>query len=1070
MKKHVILLSLLLLLCTLCLVACGNNICDECSFGEWSVTTASTCAKAGQQSRTCTVCGHSETQALEPEAHEFGEWLIVDLATCIGDGLRARTCLVCGAEETEQLPMLETVYVLTLQLGDSIRKEPVPASGAYFLDAPEWEGLVFMGWVDEEGNPFPHTGTVSENKTLTAVWETVDTATFAELKARIEAGAKEIRLIDDIVLTDAIYVVGNTTIVLEKDCTLTRSPDYLGDLFVLGQRPNGDNVLLENRRASLTLCTENGATLTVDGNKNGISDAIGGSAFVILNSSTLNVCDNVVIVNCRKDENLLLAENCHNLSSPDRAGGAAVLILNGACHMYGGTIRDCEVSTDDEGIACLGGAVFNFGSFIMYGGTLEDNTAARGGALYNYRVAFLYGGTIRDNHASVYGGAMYQTDSQYTYSVLGREGTEITMTLEGNTSGKSGGAIFASHQSTVSILGGTLFASNQTKSGNGGAINMAGELMIQYAVFTGNKASSKGGAIYSYYSKNDYSTRITRIDCGIFEGNEAPRGGAIGLGKGDDVETGAIAKIGAVIFRANHAPLNGNEEYGYGGAIHVDSQSTLSVSGGAVFTANTAADKGGVLYVTKSSTVTLQGSTDAPVQLTSNEAGGNGGALYLYTGTSATMRHVVLEQNHSASASYGGGALYLTGASCELEQVSFIGNTAYRGGAVGLYSASSLSAGNVTFSQNTASNRGGAVYASESSVTAEALSLLSNSAADRAGAVYLTDTTFTANGITITENTCGADESTRGDGVGGAFGVYSDSVVTLTNPVASGNVAFGNGGCFYVSGSTVTAQLADNGTAKFQANSSEDGHGGAFAVHSSGQLYLYGITLCENTATAGNGGALYVYGSYATLGDAAHTAANVFTANSAKKGGAVFISTTSSASTAVSAHTLTAQSNTSTGGGGFLYIEVHENATTATAKLEVVSVTLTNNTSAGNGGALYIYTSATASFGTVTATGNQSDKNGGVIYASGKSATTIETVTAHQNSAASGGFLYMTTTGTTVTLNGGDITGNTADTGSAIYSNSAKSVLNIKGGESQAYLTFDSGSIAGKSGFAITEI
>ena len=1063
MKRHVILLSLLLLLCTLCLVACGNDVCDECSFGEWSVTIESTCAKAGHQTRICTVCGHSETQPLDPEAHSFGEWLIVDLATCTGDGMRARTCVVCGAEETEKLPMLETVYVLTLQLGNETRKEPVPASGAYFLDTPEWEGLVFMGWVDEEGDPFPHTGTVLENKTLTAVWETVDTATFAELKARIEAGAKEIRLVDDIVLTDTIYVVGNTTIVLEKNCTLTRSPSHLGDLFVLGQHPNGDSVLLENRRASLTLCPENGATLTVDGNKNGISDAIGGSAFVILNSSTLNVCDNVVIVNCRKDENLLLAENCHNLSSPDRAGGAAVLILNGACHMYGGTIRDCEVSTDDEGIACLGGAVFNFGSFIMYGGTLEDNTAARGGALYNYRVAFLYGGTIRDNHASVYGGAMYQTDSQYTYSVLGREGTEITMTLEGNTSGKSGGAIFASHQSTVSILGGTLFASNQTKSGNGGAINMAGELIIQYAVFTGNKASSKGGAIYSYYSKNDYSTRITRIDSGIFEGNEAPRGGAIGLGKGDDVETGAIAKIGAVIFRANHAPLNGNEEYGYGGAIHVDSQSTLSVSGGAVFTANTAADKGGVLYVTKSSTVTLQGSTDAPVQLTSNEAGGNGGALYLYTGTSATMRHVVLEQNHSASASYGGGALYLTGASCELEQVSFIGNTAYRGGAVGLYSASSLSAGNVTFSQNTASNRGGAVYASASTMTAHALSLLGNTADDRAGAIYLTEATLTANGVTVTDNACS-------NGVGGAFGVYSSSTVTLTDPVASGNTALDNGGFFYVSGSTVTVQASEAGSALLQANRTIDGNGGAFAVHSSGRLYLYGVTLCENAATAGNGGALYVYGAYATLGDAEHTAANIFTSNSAKKGGAVFISTTSSASTAVSAHTLTAQSNTSTGGGGFLYVEVHEEATSATATLDVVSVTLTNNSSAGNGGALYIYTGATATFGTVTATGNRSDKNGGVIYASGKSTTTIETVTAHQNSAASGGFLYLTTTGTTVTLNGGDITGNTADTGSAIYSNSAKSVLNIKGGESQAYLTFDIGSIAGKSGFAITEI
>ena len=73
----------------------STHICDRDnvttkahSYGEWVVDTPATCTTAGQKKRTCTECGHVETQEIPVTGHHWKD---------NGDG--THTCTKCGATE-----------------------------------------------------------------------------------------------------------------------------------------------------------------------------------------------------------------------------------------------------------------------------------------------------------------------------------------------------------------------------------------------------------------------------------------------------------------------------------------------------------------------------------------------------------------------------------------------------------------------------------------------------------------------------------------------------------------------------------------------------------------------------------------------------------------------------------------------------------------------------------------------------------------------------------------------------------------------------------------------------------
>ena len=89
----------------------ANHICDRDhvtaahTYGEWTTVKEATCTAAGQKKRTCTECGHVETQEIPATGHHW-----VDK----GDG--THTCPDCGA--TEALPV-NTNSALELRVVDA---------------------------------------------------------------------------------------------------------------------------------------------------------------------------------------------------------------------------------------------------------------------------------------------------------------------------------------------------------------------------------------------------------------------------------------------------------------------------------------------------------------------------------------------------------------------------------------------------------------------------------------------------------------------------------------------------------------------------------------------------------------------------------------------------------------------------------------------------------------------------------------------------------------------------------------------------------------------------------------
>ena len=81
------------------------------SFGAWTVTEKATCGAAGSQSRTCSVCGTTETEEIPATGnHSFGAWTVTREASCTQEGEKTRKCSVCGETETESIEKTEHIF------------------------------------------------------------------------------------------------------------------------------------------------------------------------------------------------------------------------------------------------------------------------------------------------------------------------------------------------------------------------------------------------------------------------------------------------------------------------------------------------------------------------------------------------------------------------------------------------------------------------------------------------------------------------------------------------------------------------------------------------------------------------------------------------------------------------------------------------------------------------------------------------------------------------------------------------------------------------------------------------
>jgi integrase len=391
--------------------------------------------------------------------------------------------------------------------------------------------------------------------------------------------------------------------------------------------------------------------------------------------------------------------------------------------------------------------------------------------------------------------------------------TLTNCTVSGNLSGNTGGGIYN---------GATLTVSNCVFSGNsapgGGAVGDVGVLKVTGSTFTNNSATVNSGAIdCNYYL--DYST-VT--DC-IFTDNNAPYGGAINNGGtmsvagstfsgnmattgGGAIDTNAYTlTITGCTLNNNSAPVGGAILNNLGGNLAISSSTIVSNSatyiGGGIdntgpltltnctLSGNTAGNGGGGLY--NSSTAML---TNCTV---------NGNSAFIGGGVQSTGTLTVTHSSFSGNSTTGGegGAILGIGGTTLVTNSAFTANSANQDGGALRNDAGQMAVNDSTFNGNLANGYGGAIYnggyfAFGGTLTVTDCTLSDNSANggggaisnDRSGVATVSSSTFSSN--------------SAGFAGGGLFDGNFTGVATLTvtNCKISGNTAgqLGGGLCDFL--------------------------------------------------------------------------------------------------------------------------------------------------------------------------------------------------------------------------------------------------------------------------------
>ena len=536
--------------------------------------------------------------------------------------------------------------------------------------------------------------------------------------------------------------------------------------------------------------------------------------------------------------------------------------------------------------------------------TSNSKTAGAAGAL-----KLLNGITIGDNvkfennkaeSPAWGGGALYiklvkpsSSTTQATPSAVQEVTIGAKAVFTGNEASSLGGAI-ALEYGRLTIKEGALFKDN--KAATGGAIamwhdaNTNGDtsqslLSISNANFISNTASSAGGALFL---ADKAGGKVTITDSQFDQNSSDSMGGAI-------YNAGTLTFTGTNSFTSNTAQQ-------YGGAIFTDG--ILSVKN-TTFDNNIAGVVGGAIAstTTQTASMTISGST-----FTNNHSVYDGGAIGNYSGmiiTNSTFENNTAQLNMAEDGTW----------TESVEDSTAVGGGAISLGAVSSSAVASIS--NTTFKNNISGTHGGAIAtrmgkdANNSAAKLDIAATFIGNKAQQGGAIY--NTFYTNNGLG------------KGDGV------------TVAGDFQQ-NTASDKGGAIFNDGAR--DKSGANGGIMTVSNSNFDGNtakaGGA--IYNTGTLTVGNSTFTGNSATE-NGGAIY------NAGTLTFTGTNSFTSNTAQQyGGAIFTDGI------LSVKNTTFDNNIAGVVGGAI-----ASTTTQTASMTISGSTFTNNHSVYDGGAIGNY-------------------------------------------------------------------------------------------------------------------
>ncbi|CAN1211352.1 Filamentous haemagglutinin FhaB/tRNA nuclease CdiA-like TPS domain-containing protein [Tumidithrix helvetica PCC 7403] len=329
-----------------------------------------------------------------------------------------------------------------------------------------------------------------------------------------------------------------------------------------------------------------------------------------------------------------------------------------AVNIDGMTVANGRVSsTQGAGILVNTGATLNLTNSVIANNTIVTaNSGSDGAGLANNGTATLTNVTLRNNTAADDGGGIKNA------GLLTISNSTISNNTAIGTSGTSGGG------GIINVTSGTLNLNNTIVSGNnarvGGGLRNDGTVTIDGVTFSGNTASSFGGAI----ARTNNSTLA--IANSILSGNTAQTGGG-------------FFGIGAVTL--TNSTISGNFASNNGGGIANVGAVTLTNS---TVSGNSASNNGG--GITNIGAITLTNST-----VSGNFAGNNGGGIANVG--AVTLTNSTVSGN---SASNNGGGITNIGA-VTLTNSTVSGNFAGNNGG-GIFGISNSTITNSTITNNTA--------------------------------------------------------------------------------------------------------------------------------------------------------------------------------------------------------------------------------------------------------------------------------------------------------------------------------------------------------------------------------
>ena len=484
-----------------------------------------------------------------------------------------------------------------------------------------------------------------------------------------------------------------------------------------------------------------------------------------------------------------------------------------------------------------GGAIYSKDNIFVEGTVFISNTTLSNGGAINTVLSATISSTQFFSNVAIggNGGAFYSLGNVFMQSSL-VQSNHITGT------GASGGG-FSLNGSMV--LTDTQFIDNYSGLANGGGAKIGGNLTMQGGQVLGNNAIRDGGG-FDVSGSASISNVLFYSNTAI---NPSPSLRALGGG----IKVGSVGTFSNVQFISNTTDGYGGGATIAGAAIIVNSrfennQSLLSYAGAlnasftvsltnVSFLSNTTQLNGGALQANNNATI------ENSTFINNRSLTDDGGAIDASTGLS--LLSTTFTNNTSVK---DGGAIRTTGTNSFVNSrfdKNYCTNSTCRGGAI-FVNSGSLDLNNSEVISNSA-RKGGGIWIQTGAATVDH-SLIERNVAVEVGGMYVAST------LVMTQTDVLSNTATGGGVTAGGAGIYSGGGATTISSLFMNNAerdAVHKGGALYVAAGV----LASYGT-RFINNIATSG--GAIYQGGSADAYITNTLLARNTATSGNGMALYL--------------------------------------------------------------------------------------------------------------------------------------------------------------------------------------------------------------------